>query len=78
MDLLQLAQKLSGASLATLLILILIGGWKKVWVFGYQLNEMEAQVERMRLERDGWKELALKATGLAENSVTIAERRAQK
>lgn len=46
-------------SLATVLILILVGGWQGVWVFGPTYREAIA-------ERNEWKALALKGARLSE------------
>ncbi|MEO8678134.1 MAG: hypothetical protein ABI665_03755 [Vicinamibacterales bacterium] len=62
-----LAQKLSGASLAAILIFILIGSYKGVWVWGFQLRKSEEESAQ-------WKAMALQAAGLAETSVNIAKR----
>jgi hypothetical protein len=62
-----LVQKLSGASLATMLILILIGSYKEVWCWGSQLKKAEEESAQ-------WKAMALQAAGIAETSVNIAKR----
>jgi hypothetical protein len=65
--LIDVVQKLSGASLATVLILILIGSYKGVWVWGSALKKAEDEAGQ-------WKAMALQAAGLAETSVNIAKR----
>ncbi len=76
MELVDLAGKLSGAGLATVLILILIGGWKGLWVFGWvQMREramLEQQRDQLFKERDEWKTLALRATATADKAVDHA------
>lgn len=67
-EFLALAQKLSGIGFGTLLLLILIGSYKGVWCWGYQLQKAEAAAER-------WQAMALQAAGLAETSVNIAKTR---
>lgn len=57
-------QKLSGAGLAGVCVLIIYGGYKRYWVWGYQLEEM-------RVDRDEWKELALRNTQFAERAVSL-------
>lgn len=66
-SLIDIAQKLSGVSLATILICILIGSYKGIWVWGYQLQKCEADSAQ-------WKTMALQAAGLAETSISIAKR----
>ena len=76
MELVDLAGKLSGAGLATFLILILIGGWKGLWVFGWvQMREramLEQQRDQLFKEREEWKTLALRATATADKAVDHA------
>jgi len=76
MELVDLAGKLSGAGLATVLILILIGGWKGLWVFGWvQMREramLEQQRDQLFKEREEWKTLALRATATADKAVNHA------
>jgi len=76
MELVDLAGKLSGVGLATVLILILIGGWKGLWVFGWvQMREramLEQQRDQLFKEREEWKTLALRATATADKAVDHA------
>ena len=73
-DILDLAQKLSGLGLTTVLILILLGGRFKYWVWGYQLIESEARNERLlaeaKAETKEWKALALRNLEMAKVLVT--------
>jgi hypothetical protein len=66
-EIIDLAQKLSGVSLAALLLCILFGSYKGIWCWGYQLRKAEEESAQ-------WKAMALQAAGLAETSVNIAER----
>lgn len=63
-----LAQKLSGLGFATTLVLILIGSYRGIWVWGSQLQKAEKEAAE-------WKAMALQAAGLAETSVNIAKTR---
>lgn len=47
------------------LIFFLYGGYKRFWVWGYQLDECAK-------ERDAWKDLALRNSNLADRSLQIA------
>jgi len=47
-------------------VLILYGGAKKVWVWGYQLRDMTQ-------DRDEWRARALRGLGLVERTVTVLE-----
>lgn len=53
-------------TIVALLLGILAGGYRKVWVWGYQLKEAQEQ-------RDTWQKLALSTTSLAERAARIAE-----
>jgi hypothetical protein len=55
-----------GGALA-LLVLILIGGWKRIWVWGYQLTDCEKR-------SDEWKQMALGGYNLASRATQAAER----
>ena len=67
-ELLVFANKLSGVGFPTLLVAILYGSYKRVWVWGVELK----RTEERELE---WRTMALQATGLAETSVNIARTR---
>lgn len=67
-DIFAMAEKLSGAGLTTIVLLILISGWKRIWVWGYQIDECRA-------ERDEWKRMALRGTDFAERAVVLAEKK---
>lgn len=54
------------AGALVLALLILYGGRKKWWVFGWQYTELLH-------ERDEWKTAALRGTRIAERVVTIHE-----
>jgi hypothetical protein len=69
-DLMTLAEKLSGAGLATLLIMILVGGWRQYWVFGWQFKQLQD-------ERDEWKRMALRGTDFAERAVSLVAKSPQ-
>lgn len=65
-EILDVAQKLSGATLGVLAVFILWGGYRRIWVWGYQLDKAQT-------DGDEWKTMALRAAGLAETSVHIAK-----
>lgn len=64
----QIIKAVSDAGIIGLLIVFVIGGVRKWWVFGWMYRELEA-------ERDVWKELALKGTKLTGAAIKVAERR---
>jgi hypothetical protein len=47
-------------------VLVLYGGAKRIWVWGYQLHDMTQ-------DRDEWKARALRSVGLVERTVTVLE-----
>jgi hypothetical protein len=57
---------LSQGGVVFLLVLILVGGSMKKWVWGWSYEEL-------RKERDEWRTLALEGTTIAERAVTVTE-----
>lgn len=51
---------------AFLLLVVVYGGVKRLWVFGWQYAESERRA-------DEWKHLALRGTNAAESSTNVAE-----
>lgn len=49
-----------------LLVMVLLGGFRRWWVFGWHYLEMQR-------DRDEWKALALRASMLADRVVSVAE-----
>lgn len=54
-----------------LLGFIIYGGYKKWWVFGWQYRDAESRTLKVEEERDGWREIALHGTNLAEQTVDL-------
>ena len=54
------------------LVIVLFGGIKKWWVFGWQYTELKDRHAKLGEERDGWKELALRSANLAESMQELA------
>lgn len=67
-EIIDLAQKLGSVGFPTLLVLILYGSYKRVWVWGRELVEAKADAQE-------WKTMALQAAGLAETTVNIVKTR---
>jgi len=55
------------AGVVGILVFILITGANRLWVFGYQLHEMQ-------LDRDRWRDLSLSLLGQTKRSTEIAAR----
>ena len=72
-ELISVAEKVSQISLPVLLLLVLYGGAKKWWTFGYQLTECEtrnaALLTAAEKRESEWKELALSGAIIARNAV---------
>jgi hypothetical protein len=66
-ELLEIANKLSGLSLASLLTVIIWGSAKDYWCWSRDRNEFRA-------DRDRWQALALENLGLAKKAVDHAAR----
>ncbi len=69
-DALAIVNKLGGASFATLLLLILWGSWKEVWTWTREITKLieryEMLLARERDEKEWWRNIAMRATGIAE------------
>lgn len=63
----QLIQLIDRGGLVVLLLVILVGGSRGWWVFGWHYRHLKAQ-------HDMWQRLALRGTHLAEESVRLARR----
>lgn len=78
-ELIKIAEGLSGAPLAVLLILVLIGGYRGWWVFGRELTSekerTKALLEAAGRREDDWRELALGGVTTARSAVEMAKAR---
>lgn len=70
---LALAQKVATVGFGPLMALILIGSYYEIWVWGRKYREEKAEtaarLAAVEKERDEWKRMALRTTGLLETSV---------
>lgn len=61
------------------LLLVLIGGWRRVWVWGYQLTECETRAAKRELELKEeireWKDVNRFNGRMADRSLSIHEER---
>lgn len=67
LDPLAIADFIQKAGVIGVLVFVLVGGARKVWVFGYQFEEMQA-------DRDRWRDLALKVMGQVDRTAVVADR----
>lgn len=62
---LDVVQALRDSGLIGLLVLALVGGWKRWWVFGWHHDRVcaryEKQIADLNHERDDWKQLVIAA-----------------
>ncbi len=76
-DLLVIANKFSNVGFPTLLVLIGFGSYFRIWVWGRELVEAKAdlnkQLAEAKEEADEWKRCAFQWGGIAETSVGIAK-----
>lgn len=56
---------ISRASIVTFLILVVYGGYKKWWVFGWVYRESEERCEKIVVEKDAWRHSALTGANIA-------------
>lgn len=70
LDPVAIADFLQRAGIVGLLVFILVGGARRLWVWGYQLTEMTA-------ERDHYRAIAERALGQSERTVNVADRQAE-
>ena len=77
-----LASRLGGAGFGALLLLILWGNWKNVWVWGRDVEKVTERYEKLltksQEEVNWWRSIALQATGIAETQSRVATELARK
>ena len=67
LDPIVIADFLQRVGIVGLLILILVGGAKRIWVFGWYADELRARAERAEAQRD-------RALGTATRAMDVTER----
>lgn len=60
-----------------LLFLILIGGWKRYWVFGWYALELQRRIEQLEARLDRATRVAESGTAAADRATRVAERRVE-
>lgn len=74
LDITEVLKYASSIGLGTGLMIILFGGYRKWWVFGWIYKESETRALKVEKERDDWRDLALRGTGLVEQTVDLFKR----
>lgn len=64
----QILELLTQGGVVGLLVLIVVGGWRRWYVWQWQYRDMQN-------DRDWWRKIALRGTGLAEVAADAAEKR---
>lgn len=59
-------------SLLAALFFILYGGWRRWWVWGYQLVDAQESLREMKQERDEWRRLAFESSASTAEAVQAA------
>lgn len=81
-EILTIANKLGGAGFATLLLIILYGSWKNIWVWSRDVDKLTTNYEKLLAKSEEqsqwWRDVAVKATGIAELQGTVARELAKK
>ena len=62
----EILEYIRSAGITGILILIIVGGWRRWWVWGWHYQQIEK-------ERDEWKSLAIGGTHLSERAVRAAQ-----
>lgn len=57
-----------------LLFLIILGGWKRYWVFGWYADELRERCRALEAKLDRAERLAAGGTALANRAASLAER----
>lgn len=67
----QIAKWAESLTLVGTLAIIIVAGYKRLWVFGWQFDAMQK-------DRDFWRESAMKGTYMTERTVQVAESAVEK
>jgi hypothetical protein len=62
------------APLVAVLAFILLGGYRRWWVWGYQLTDAKEALDAMTAERDKWVQLAWKSADSTRTAVNTTEK----
>ena len=60
------------AGIGTILTAVVVAGIKKVWVWGYQLTDKDDDLAEMTVDRNFWRDTALKAMGHTDKALDVA------
>lgn len=63
----EISRLVNDGGIVALLIIVLFGGIRRWWVFGWVFQDLDTRHITLREEKNEWKELALHSTNLAES-----------
>ncbi len=66
---------LNGGGVVGLLCLILLGGYRRWWVWGWAYRDLESRLRAAEADREEWKFMALTGTQTARSAVSQLEQR---
>lgn len=75
MTLIELWAYIRDGGMLALLFLILIGGWKRYWVFGWYAEELRARIVDLEQRIERATRVAESGTAAADRATRVAERR---
>jgi hypothetical protein len=60
--------------LGGLLLMTLVLGHRRLWVFGWVLEEASKDLDEMRIDRDFWRDTALKSIRHTDKALDVADK----
>lgn len=66
---------ISRASVIVFLIVVIYGGYKRWWVFGWVWKDLDQRCDDIAKEKDAWRETALESSKVATKAFREFERR---
>jgi hypothetical protein len=74
----QIVKLLNSGGVLGLLVLVLVGGYKQWWVWGWlytaHSNELQKQLDQMTNERNQWRDLSLRYANVAEGAISAVKK----
>lgn len=57
-----------------LLLVTLVLGHRRLWVFGWVLAECEQRLDEMEIDRNFWRDTALRSMGQVDKAIDVAQK----
>lgn len=74
----EVAKEVAAGGFATFLVIVLIAGKYRVWMWGYHYDEMVKEKDELiayeRAEKNEWRSMAWDTRRLTDKSVTLAQK----